>query len=308
MRILICGVSGMIGHTLWRAVAGRHEDVFGTLHGRRDVFARRLLFDERVIEQFEAADFESVSAVLDRLRPAVIVNCIGITKRKAEVNDVAKMFTVNARFPHQLARWAARNRARVIHFSTDCVFDGTEGNYSERSVVTAPDLYGQTKYFGELDYDHCLTIRTSMIGREITGYTELLEWFLGQGGKRITGYRNARYSGLTTLAMAGVVQRIIWDHPQLCGKYQIAGPVITKYDLLLQLREAFKLEVEIMPDETFRCDRTLQSQKFIAATGITVPGWKEMIAALADDRELYDRLRAPSKGEGIGALAKPGVS
>ena len=280
----------MIGHKLWQALAaGNNDDIVGTLHGQRDAFARYALFDERIIEQFEAADFEGVTSVLNRIRPSVIVNCIGITKRKSEASDVAKMFMINARFPHHLARWAAGNGARVIQFSTDCVFDGADGNYSERSVVTAPDLYGQTKYFGELDYDHCLTIRTSMIGREITGHTELLEWFLAQRGKCITGYRNARYSGLTTLAMARLLPRIVREHPQLCGKYQIAGPIITKYDLLCQLREAFGLEVKVVPDETFHCDRTLQSDRFVQATGIRIPSWEKMLSELAGDHEFYDR-------------------
>jgi len=298
MRILILGVSGMIGHQLWRALAARHEDIVGALHGRRETLARHALFDARVVEDFEAADFESVNKMLDDLRPAVIVNCLGITKRKPEAGDTAKMFAVNARFPHRLARWAAQNHARVIHFSTDCVFDGADGNYTERSVVTAPDLYGQTKFFGELDYDHCLTVRTSMIGRELTGHTELLEWFLAQGGKRIRGYRHALYSGLTTLAMAGIIQRLIQDHPNLGGRYQVAGPVISKYDLLVQLREAFQLDVEIEPDEAFHCDRTLQSRKFTEATGITVPGWTEMIAALARDRDFYDRSIPRAKAGG----------
>jgi len=289
MRILICGASGMIGHKIWQALVGQRDDLFGTLHGRRDVFERYRLFNDRVIEDFEASDFQGVSKLLDRVRPALIINCIGITKRKPEANDVEKMFMVNARFPHHLALWAARNQARVIHFSTDCVFDGADGDYTERSVMTAPDLYGQTKYFGELDYDHCLTIRTSMIGRELTGHTELLEWFLGQRGKRITGYKNAWYSGLTTLTMSALLPRLIFDHRQLCGKYQIAGPVITKYDLLCQLRDAFALQVEIVPDETFRCDRTLRSNKFREATGISIPSWREMLSELAEDRELYER-------------------
>jgi dTDP-4-dehydrorhamnose reductase len=281
----------MIGHKLWQSFAREQDDLFGTLHGGRDAFDRYGLFDDRTIEQFEAADFDGVTKLLDRLRPAVIINCIGITKRKPEANDVAKMFLVNARFPHHLARWAGCHSARVIHFSTDCVFDGADGNYSERSVVTAPDLYGQTKYFGELDYDHCLTIRTSTIGREITGHTELLEWFLSQRGKRVIGYKNARYSGVTTLTMAGLLPHIIYDHPQLSGRYQIAGPVITKYDLLCQLRDAFALDRQIVPDETFHCDRTLQSHKFAKATGISIPDWKEMLGELASDREFYDRGR-----------------
>jgi len=292
MRILICGVSGMIGHKLWQDLSNSDHEVFGTLHGGREPYARYALFDKRVTENFEAEDFDGVTGLLNRLRPAVILNCIGITKRKTESKDVAKMFMINARFPHHLALWAGRNGARVIHFSTDCVFDGADGNYGERSVVTAPDLYGQTKYFGELDYDHCLTIRTSMIGRELASYTELLEWFLAQRGKRITGYKKAVYSGLTTLTMTGVIRRLILEYPQLCGKYQIAGPVITKYDLLTLARDAFALDVEIIPDETFQCDRTMQAHRFAQATGITIPSWPEMLEALAADRRLYQDGRA----------------
>jgi dTDP-4-dehydrorhamnose reductase len=277
----------MIGHQLWRELAPRHEDVHGTLHGGSEVVTRYGLSDERLIKGFEASDFEAVSRMLDQVRPAVIINCLGITKRKPEAGDLSKMFQVNARFPHHLALWAARNRARVIHFSTDCVFDGSEGNYVERSVVTAPDLYGQTKYFGELDYDHCLTIRTSMIGRELAGYSELLEWFLAQRGKRIKGFKKALYSGLTTNEMARIASRIIEHHPSLSGRYQVAGPVISKYDLLVQLRQAYALDVEIVPDDTFHCDRTLQSQKFVAATGIQFPSWAEMARELAEDRFPY---------------------
>jgi len=279
----------MIGHKIWQAVSKQQEDLLGTLHGNRSAFKRYRLFDDRVVEHFEAADLNGVTKLLDQVRPALIINCIGITKRKPEANDVEKMLMVNARFPHHLALWAVRNGARVIHFSTDCVFDGADRDYTERSVVTASDLYGQTKYFGELDYDHCLTIRTSMIGRELAGRTELLEWFLGQEGRQIMGYKDARYSGLTTVAMAALLPRLIYDYPQLCGKYQVAGPVITKYDLLCSLRDAFGLQVDIVPDEMFHCDRTLQSSKFSAATGLTVPSWKEMIAELATDREFYDR-------------------
>jgi dTDP-4-dehydrorhamnose reductase len=293
MRILICGASGMIGHKMWQQLSGSYDEVFGTLHSHQSVLEN--IFDERVIERFEAADFQGVSTLLDSLRPKVIVNCLGITKRKTEANDVEKMFVVNSLFPHHLARWAATHGARVIHFSTDCVFDGADGGYTERSVVTAPDLYGQTKYFGELDYDHCLTIRTSMIGRELAGRTELLEWFLAQRGKTISGFKHALYSGLTTPAMASVLRRIIADHPQLCGKYHVAGPVITKYDLLCQLRDAFGIDVQIVPDETFHCDRTLQSDRFVKATGIRIPSWQEMIAGLAGDRALYDAPGSPNQ-------------
>ena len=279
----------MIGHKMWQALNGLGHDVSGTVHGRRDVFAAYDLFDKRVIENFEAEAPDAVTRLLDELQPAVIVNCLGITKRKLEANDVRKMFAVNALFPHHLARWAGRNSARVIQFSTDCVFDGSDGGYTERSVLTADDLYGQSKYFGELDYDHCLTIRTSMIGRELAGKTELLEWFLAQRGKTVSGFKGSRYSGLTTLEMGTIIRKIIEELPGLSGRYQIAGPVITKYDLLCLLRDSFGMDVQIMPDEKFQCDRTLQSDRFFQATRIRVSSWQDMIAGLVRERALYDR-------------------
>ena len=289
MRILVCGVTGMIGHKMWQTLARSHDDVMGTLHRGRNEVAFHGLFGDRVVERFEAANLEDVTALLDHVRPKVIVNCIGITKRKTEADDIARMYRVNTLFPHHLARWAARHASRVIHFSTDCVFDGADGNYDERSVVTAPDLYGQTKYFGELDYDHCLTIRTSMIGRELEGRTELLEWSLAQSGKTVSGFSNARYSGLTTNEMARILGRIITDHPELCGRYQVAGPVITKHALLCKVRDAFGIDVQIVPKSDFVCDRTLQSYRFEKATGITVPSWDAMLAELVADRAFYDK-------------------
>ena len=288
MRILICGVSGMVGHKMWRLFTRTHDDVLGTLHRGRDEVSTYRQCDERVVEHFDAVDFEGATALLERVRPSVIVNCIGITKRKTEAGDIGKMFRVNALFPHHLARWAASKGARLIHFSTDCVFDGADGSYDERSVVTSSDLYGQTKYFGELDYDRCLTIRTSMIGREITGRTELLEWFLAQAGRTISGFTRARYSGLTTSVMARVVNRLVTDYPDLCGKYQVAGPVITKYALLCKIRDAFGVDVQIVPQDDFVCDRTLRPQRFESVTGIIIPSWDEMLAEEASDRAYYD--------------------
>lgn len=295
----------MIGHKVWQTLARHHKDTYGTLRRRREVFAVQGIFDDRIIEQFDAEDFEGVANTLNHLKPTVIINCIGITKRKTEASNLKLMYEVNARFPHNLSLWASRNGARVIHFSTDCVFDGADGNYHERSVVTAPDMYGQTKYFGEIDYDHCLTIRSSMIGRELEHDSELLEWFLAQRGKRISGFKRAIYSGVTTTVMSGMVQRIIWEFPKLNGRYQIAGPAISKHDLLVQLKEAFNYDVEITPDDRFHCDRSMQSEKFRQATGITAPTWKEMIAGLVEERGFYDRMRQQSPN-GAHQGTKPG--
>lgn len=288
MRVVVLGGSGMIGHVVWRELSRRSVDVWATLRGRRDTSLGAGQFANcQVLENFDAATPEPALDLLSSLAPTVIVNCIGITKRKPEASDVRPMYAVNALFPHLLARWASHHGARVIHFSTDCVFAGESGRYTERSVMTATDLYGQTKFFGELNYGHCLTLRSSMIGRELHGRTELLEWFLSQEGKTIAGFTKAIYSGLTVMQMSRIVSSLIVDHPALSGVWQVAGPVISKYELLNQCREAFGVDILIRADDTFVCDRTLDAGPFAEITGITVPSWRHMLAELAADRFPY---------------------
>jgi dTDP-4-dehydrorhamnose reductase len=287
MRVLILGVGGMVGHRMWRTLSRSPYEVVGTLHRGRDEFEAYGVFDDRVIEHIDATDFDAVTALLEKIQPTVIVNCVGITKRKSEGHDLRRMFKLNTLFPHHLARWAAKVSTRVVQFSTDCVFDGADTDYDEGSVVSAQDLYGQTKFFGELHYPNCLTIRTSMIGRELAGHTELLEWFLSNRGRTVSGFMNARYSGVTTVEMATILARIISEYPTLSGIYQVAGPSITKYELLCKIRDAFSLDVQIQPESSFVCDRTLRSVRFERATGITTRTWNDMIADLAADQAFY---------------------
>ncbi|MCC6532427.1 MAG: SDR family oxidoreductase [Burkholderiales bacterium] len=290
MRILILGVTGMLGHKLWQRLAPRLGDVHATMRGRRVQFAHCPLFQyDALYEGVDATSFAAVAAVLDRVRPDVVVNCIAVTKRRDAAVDPLTSIELNAALPHRLAGWAADHRARVIHFSTDCVFDGREGRYTEDSLTNAQDLYGRTKALGELAAPHTLTLRTSFIGREIGARTELLEWFLAQRGRRIQGYRRAYYTGVSTLYMADLVADLIVRFPALSGLYQVASPVITKYELLGLAKGAYNLEVEIVADDSVVVHRDLDGTRFRLATGIEVPPWHRMIQALAEDPTPYDR-------------------
>ena len=291
MRVLILGATGMLGHKLWQLLPRRFPDTFATVRSRPALAGCELYRDERVIDAIDAADFRSLATVLDRLQPAVIVNCVAVTLRREASADAVTSIALNALLPHQLACWSAEHSARVIHFSTDCVFSGRTGGYTEASPADAEDLYGRSKALGELTGASALTLRSSFIGRELGSGTELLEWFLAQRGKRIRGFRQALYTGVSTLFLARLVADIIEHHPQLAGLYNLASEVITKFDLLCLAREAFGVNVEIEPDDGYVCRRNLDGGRLRHALGAAPPGWPEMMAELAADPTPYDRWR-----------------
>lgn len=288
MRLLILGVSGLIGHSLFQTLSSRFE-VFGTLHKSKNQYGDIPIFsNQNIIESIDVLEFDVLKGVLSAINPDIILNCVGITKRKDDINNISIAISVNSLFPHRLARWAIENSKRIIHFSTDCVFDGKTGNYSEDSVTTAVDVYGKTKALGEIIYKSSLTIRSSFIGQEIFGKTELLEWFLLQNGKQIKGFRNTLYSGVSTTFMARVIENIITNYPTLSGLYQLAPEQpISKYDLLCIAKEAFDVKVDIIPDDTHIHYPTLDGSKLRRKINLMVPSWKEMMYELSSHKDLY---------------------
>ena len=289
MRILILGGSGLIGHKLWFELGQRFNDVWVGLHRSKEAYAQYKIFNsDKVIYNLDVAKTEQLIGVLKAVNPDVVLNCVGITKRKEEIKDIAYALQINSLHPHLLAKWVIENGKRMIHFSTDCVFNGALGEYTEESPTTAEDTYGKTKAMGEVQYEGTLTIRSSFIGRELEGKTELLEWFLAQRGKKIKGFHKAMYSGVSTTFMAKVVGDIIERYPNLSGLYQLTSPkAISKFDLLHLAAKAFNMEVEIMPDSDFVNINTLNGSKLHAILGYQPPSWEEMLAQLASET-LYD--------------------
>lgn len=292
MRILILGASGLIGHKLWQVLGRRFEDVHCALHGSQATLSKFGVFNgAKVHEHVAVEDWTLLEALLARVRPQVVLNCAGITKRRAIINNAIHAITVNALMPHRLSRWAGEHNARVIHFSTDCVFDGKDGPYTEQSPTTGKDAYGQTKALGEIRYDHCLTIRSSFIGRELSVHSELLDWLLAQNGKKIKGFSQAWYSGISTLEMARIVGDIIAHRPDINGLHQLSTlEPINKFDLLCLARDAFKVDVEIIPDPSFVTSPTLDSSLLRSKMKIELPSWPEMMVALAADPTPYPKL------------------
>lgn len=294
-RVLVLGGEGMLGHKMFQVLGERFPDTNCTMRGRPDdePYAKvELLQGPSVVAQVDATDFASLERLVTGLWPEVVVNCIGVVKQRPEAHDAIPSITLNSLLPHRLAAVAATIGARLIHFSTDCVFRGSKGAYREDDVSDAEDLYGRSKFLGEVTASPALTLRTSIIGRELCNFSSLLEWFLAQQGKTIKGFRRVLYSGITTNRMAHLVGDLIERHPGLAGLYQVAGPWVSKYDLLCRAREILGLDVEIIPDDTEVSDRTLCGDRFAAAAGFRAPSWEEMLAEVAADPTPYQSWRA----------------
>lgn len=291
IRVLILGGTGMLGHKLWQHFRERF-DTWVTVRGGLGQYSDLRLFDPaRALEGVDASDLDAVTRSMMRVRPHVIVNCIGIIKQLPAAKDPIVSLTINALFPHRLANLCSVGGCRLIHISTDCVFSGRKGMYTEEDISDAEDLYGRTKFLGEVTAPGCLTLRTSIIGRELRTRSGLIEWFLGNVGREVRGYSRAIYSGFTTLALAHILSDVIQNQPGLEGLYQVSSEPIDKYRLLQLVRDAYGVDVRIKPDASVVIDRSLNSNRFREVTGFLPPPWETMIKEMADDPTPYDTWR-----------------
>jgi dTDP-4-dehydrorhamnose reductase len=273
--VVVFGSTGMLGHRLCRQLVAENVPFVGV--------SRR--------EGFDASRPVELEALLGELDPSVVVNCIGVVKQKSEAKEAVPSILVNALFPHRLAAACRQVGVRLIHLSTDCVFSGRTGGYRDSDVPDPIDLYGRSKLLGEVT-EGGLTLRTSMIGWELSAHHSLLEWFAGQRGKKVRGYRRAIFSGLSTPVLAALIVSLSRHDFGLDGVYQVAADPISKYDLLVGLRDALGWQdVEIEPDEDFACDRSLDGSRFRQATGFSAPPWAEMLRELAEEWPTYAALK-----------------
>jgi dTDP-4-dehydrorhamnose reductase len=242
----------------------------------------------------EGVRFETVADWLERVKPAAVVNCIGIVKQRDEAKMAVPCIRVNSLFPHLLADVCAESGVRLIHVSTDCVFSGTRGAYVEGDTPDPLDLYGRSKLLGEVERDGCLTLRTSIVGWEVIGRASLLEWFASQRRRTIKGFRRVIYTGLSTASLAEAIEFVLEEQPRLSGLYQVASQPVSKYQLLLSLRDALGwTDIDIEPDDDESC-QGLSAARFIQATQWRPPTWDETIAGLAAEWPTYWGWRRPS--------------
>ena len=284
LRVLVLGGTGMVGHKMFQVLSSRpHLEVYATA---RDLRGLEEHFDAGVLPRIrtgvDAADFDTIIRALASVQPDVVVNCIGLIKQLPLAEDPLTAITVNAQLPHRISLICRAAKARMVQIGTDCVFDGTRGGYREEDPSDAKDLYGRTKYLGEVTYPHCITLRTSIIGHELKGRLSLVEWFLAQKAP-IRGYTRAIYSGLTTPELARVVADYVLPHPELNGLYHLSVDPISKYDLLRLLATYYGVSTPIEPFDGVAIDRSLDSARFREATGYTPPVWPELAEAMHRD-------------------------
>ena len=288
MRALVLGAGGMLGSRLWKELDGRMEAYAAVRRPYAEYASLGFFAEHRTIDGVDAARDLDLDRAFALARPDVVINAIGIVKQRRDAEDAVNTISVNALLPHRLAARCATETARLIHLSTDCVFSGARGRYSEADVPDARDLYGRSKLLGEVVGPRCLTIRTSMVGREIGSSRGLIEWFLSHRGETVPGFTRARFSGLTTLELSRVIADVIERRAELEGVWHVAGNPISKFDLLSTVNDVFGLGTVLQPDDSFVCDRTLDASRFNTATGYRPPTWATMVAELAADPTPYD--------------------
>ncbi len=291
MRLLILGAYGMLGHKMFHLLNPKF-DTYATCRSiRKEKLLNSILPPDRLLPNIQAENFDSILQAIAKVHPDAVINCIGIVKQLDTAKDAIPSITINALFPHQLAKVCQAEGIRLIHFSTDCVFSGKKGMYTHQDVPDAQDLYGRTKLLGEVGGNGCLTIRSSIIGRELDTQHGLVEWFLSQAGGVVKGYRKAIYTGFTTNEMSNIVSDILINQAELSGVWQVASSPISKYELLCIINEKMDLGIQIEPYDQFVCDRSLDGQLFAERTGYVAPSWENMIEELAADSEIYNKIK-----------------
>jgi dTDP-4-dehydrorhamnose reductase len=278
---------------MFRQLSSRPElDVHAAVResgGLATLFPGGLL--QTIITDVDVNRFDTIIRACSTVRPEIVINCIGLVKQLPIANEPIPAISINALLPHRLAVLCRAIGARLIHFSTDCVFDGAKGNYRETDPPTATDLYGISKYLGEVaEPPHCVTLRTSIIGHEIKGRHGLVEWFLAETG-RVRGFTKAIYSGFPTVEMALIVAERVIPNPDLIGIFHVSSDPISKYDLLGLVAKQYERPNEIDPYGDVRIDRSLDSSEFRRITGYVPPAWPVLVARMHEDyRTFYQRI------------------
>ena len=285
MRILILGADGMIGHKIAQSL----EDFELILASRKSISSKSIgIIKGKMVLHNLITD--SLDLLLDNTTPDIIINCAGITTRRGVEDNIVNTELLNSDLPHKLDSWANLNSKKLIHFSTDCVFSGNRGNYLDNDFADADDIYGKSKAVGEVDSPNTLTIRCSMIGRELYNFTELFEWLKKNKNKKIEGYSKVFYSGITTVRMGKILNQILKKNLNLSGIYNISSTPISKFDLLVKLSNAFNLNVDVKQNINNKSNKVLISEKFTEITGVYPPNWDDLISEFKEDCEKYKSL------------------
>lgn len=270
----------MLGHVILRFLAASEgHEVLGTVRSPGPLHSFPDDLQPSLIRGVDVLDTDGLMRLFAQVRPDIVINCIGVVKQVAEAEDPLIVLPINAVLPHRLARLCELTSARLIHISTDCVFAGTKGMYTEQDPPDPQDLYGRSKLLGEVESPHAITLRTSLIGHELSSARALVGWFLAQRGT-VRGFTHAIFSGLSTVEFARVIRDYVLPHPNLHGVHHVSSAAISKYDLLNLVGEIYKKKIDIVPDGSLVVDRSLDSSRFQQLTGYDPPSWSELVRTM----------------------------
>lgn len=280
MKILVLGASGLLGNAVFRVLSEKEDwEVFGTVRSEemKRFFSPEL--GERLVVSCDVENHDALAKVFSQIGPDVVINCIALTKGSVNVSDPMQSFSIYALLPHRLAVLCSLAKARLVHISTDGVFSGTKGGYTEDDPPDAKDIYGISKFMGEVRYPHTITLRTSIIGHELQSALGLIGWFLSQQNK-CKCFTRAMFSGFPTVVLARIIRDIVIPRANLFGIYHVAAEPISKFDLLQLVAEVYGKSIDLVPDDQVVIDRSLNAERFRAATGYVAPAWPELITIM----------------------------
>lgn len=278
----------MLGYSLFKNLSVYSQfDVYGTVRSIDGLASYFKGFEKKLFKNVDVLSLSIVEEILQTIKPTIVINCIGLIKQQSSSNSAIDAITINSLLPHQLALICDKHAAKLIHFSTDCVFNGTKGGYIETDNTDALDLYGRSKQMGEVTYAPHLTFRTSIIGHELNSSISLVDWFLSQSTS-VSGYSKAIFSGMPTCYIAKIFIERLNDIFTISGLYHLSVTPIDKFTLLNKISSAYKKDIIIDRSETLAIDRSLSKSKLDEAIGFTPPNWNELVNLMyADYQENY---------------------
>ena len=275
MRVLVLGSTGMLGHVVFNYLKEKGYEVYGTSSKNGDI----------IYDAYK--DMKSIETILDGIKPDAVVNCIGILNKTAEDNKTLAV-SLNSLLPHYLDELSEKYNFKFIHVSTDCVFEGTIGKYTEDSMPDAKSFYGRSKALGEINNERSVTLRTSIVGPDNNPKgIGLFEWFIQQTGT-VGGYDKVIWTGVTTIELARVIQDTINNN--ISGlNHVVNNDEISKYELLELFKKYFQKDIEIEKNSSVESKKTLvRTEK---SYDFKVPSYEEMIKQMAewviDHKEMY---------------------
>lgn len=276
-RVLVVGAAGMLGNAIVRVFSqSAGFEVTGSVRSAAALHCFPVEVAAKLVIGYDVENQDHLVELFERKHPHIVINCVGLVKQLAQAGDPLRAIPINALLPHRLARLCAVAGARLIHMSTDCVFSGAKGNYTETDACDAKDVYGLSKFMGEVDYPHAITLRTSIIGHELAASSSLVGWFLAQSGS-VKGFKRAIFSGLPTVEIARLIRDHVIPYPELHGLYHVSAEHINKFDLLTLIATIYGKSIVVEPDEELVIDRSLDSSRFRQATGFQPEPWSELI-------------------------------